>query len=69
MKKTLCMLLAVLLLASVGAPVLAEGSGEDEIDYTTGTPWMDIDLEGNVTPDTPTDLKDNYALRPETLLT
>ena len=36
--------------------------GGDEIDYTTGTPWMDIDLEGNVTPDTPTDLKDNYAL-------
>ena len=62
MKKMLCLLLAVLLLASVGAPVLAEGTGEDEIDYTTGTPWMDIDLEGNVTPDTPTDLKDNYAL-------
>ena len=62
MKKMLCLLLAVLLLASVGAPVLAEGSGEDETDYTTGTPWMDIDLEGNVTPDTPTDLKDNYAL-------
>ena len=38
MKKMLCLLLAVLLLASVGAPVLAEGTGEDEIDYTTGTP-------------------------------
>ncbi|MBO7670624.1 MAG: M13 family metallopeptidase, partial [Oscillospiraceae bacterium] len=62
MKKTLCMLLAVLLLASVGAPVLADETGGDGIDYTTGTPWMDTDLEGNVTPDTPTDLKDNFAL-------
>ena len=41
MKKMLCLLLAVLLLASVGAPVLAEGTGEDEIDYTTGTPWRE----------------------------
>lgn len=45
------------------------GSGEpaaenpsEEIDYTTGTPWMYIDLIGNVTADTPADLKDNYAL-------
>lgn len=47
----------------------AAGSGEsaaenssEEIDYTTGTPWMCIDLEGNVTADTPTDLKDDYGL-------
>ena len=39
----------------------AENSSE-EIDYTTGTPWMDVDLIGNVTADTPTDPKDNYAL-------
>ena len=39
----------------------AENSPE-EIDYTTGTPWMYIDLIGNVTADTPTDLKDDYAL-------
>ena len=61
----LCMLLAVLLLASIGTPALAQLDAEssaEEIDYTTGTPWMNIDLEGNVTPDTPTDLKDNYAL-------
>ena len=65
MKKKLCMLLAVLLLASIGTPALAQLDAEssaEEIDYTTGTPWMNIDLEGNVTPDTPTDLKDNYAL-------
>ena len=65
MKKMLCMLLAVLLLASIGTPALAQFDAEssaEEIDYTTGTPWMNIDLEGNVTPDTPTDLKDNYAL-------
>ncbi|MDO4404740.1 MAG: hypothetical protein Q4C09_06860 [Atopobiaceae bacterium] len=31
-------------------------------DYTTGTPWQDIDLDGVVTKDTPTDVKDNYAL-------
>ena len=31
-------------------------------DYTTGTPWLCIDLEGVVTPDTPADLKDNFAL-------
>ena len=31
-------------------------------DYTTGTPWACIDLEGVVTPDTPADLKDNFVL-------
>ena len=55
------MILAAALCLSAGASVSAE-SGVGEVDYTTGTPWMDIDLEGNVTADTPTDLKDNYAL-------
>ena len=32
------------------------------VDYTTGTPWPYIDLEGVVTPDMPAELKDNYAL-------
>lgn len=36
--------------------------GDDGIDYKTGTPWLDIDLDGVVTNDTPTDLKDNFAL-------
>lgn len=35
---------------------------QSDTDYTTGTPWQDIDLEGVVTEDTPTDLKDNFAL-------
>ena len=41
---------------------LAADTSSEDIDYTTGTPWMYIDLAGNVTADTPTDLKDNYAL-------
>ena len=32
------------------------------VDYSSGTPWPYIDLEGVVTPDTPTDPKDNFAL-------
>ena len=31
-------------------------------DYTTGTPWLDCDLEGNVTPETNVSLKDHFAL-------
>ena len=27
-------------------------------DYTTGTPWLDCDLDGTVTEATPTSLKD-----------
>ena len=37
----------------------AESDGKD---YTTGTPWMDIDLDGVVTDDTAVDIKDDYAL-------
>ena len=33
-----------------------------EIDYTTGTPWLDCDLEGNVTEETEASLKDHFAL-------
>ena len=61
MKRVISILLVAALCMSAGAAVFAE-SGAEEIDYTTGTPWMNIDLEGNVTADTPTDLKDNYAL-------
>lgn len=32
------------------------------IDYTDGRPWMDSNIEGNVTPETPTDLKDDFYL-------
>ena len=61
MKRVISILLVAALCMSTGAAVFA-GSGAEEIDYTTGTPWMNIDLEGNVTADTPTDPKDNYAL-------
>lgn len=44
--------------AATGAEA-AEGTAAD---YTTGTPWLDIDLEGVVTPDMTADIKDNYAL-------
>jgi len=33
-----------------------------DIDYTTGTPWLDCDLDGNVTEDTEASLKDHFAL-------
>ena len=41
---------------------LAQSDETSDIDYTTGTPWLDIDLEGNVTADTEANLKDNFAL-------
>ncbi len=60
MKKLICVLLAILLLAGLGVNAFAEDSQSP--DYTTGTPWPDIDLEGVVTPDTEASLKDNFAL-------
>ncbi|MBQ6366132.1 MAG: M13 family metallopeptidase [Oscillospiraceae bacterium] len=61
MKKTISIILTAALCLSLAASAIAE-SPIEAIDYTTGTPWLDIDLEGNVTADTPTDLKDNFAL-------
>ena len=61
MKKAISVLLAMALCLSLAAAASAEDA-PGEIDYTTGTPWMDVDLEGNVTADTPTDPKDNFAL-------
>ena len=57
MKKLLSILLTLAMLASLTVPAFA-----DEPDYTTGTPWLCIDLDGVVTADTPADLKDNFAL-------
>ena len=45
----------------MGMAIYAESEYE-ETDYTTGTPWLYSDLEGNVTADTPADPKDDYAL-------
>lgn len=61
MKKAISMILASVLSLSIVVPVFAENE-TDATDYTTGTPWLCVDLEGNVTADTPADLKDNYAL-------
>ena len=61
MRKAISVLLAMAFCLSLSTAAFAE-SGADKIDYTTGTPWMDVDLEGNVTADTPTDPKDNFAL-------
>ena len=60
MKKMISMLLAILLLAGLGSSAYAEDGQAP--DYTTGTPWQCIDLQGVVTEDTPADLKDNFAL-------
>ena len=41
------------------------GEGTDDLtmaDYRTGTPWLCIDLDGVVTPDTAADITDNFAL-------
>lgn len=35
---------------------------EEEIDYSTGSPWMYSNIDGNVTADTEVDLKDDFYL-------
>ena len=61
MKKITPILLAAAMIFSLCSAVYAEEETA-EPDYTTGTPWPDIDLEGVVVPDTPAQLKDNFAL-------
>ena len=59
---SLCLaFLMILMLAGCGKAD-TDDTLEENTDYTTGTPWLDIDLEGVVTKDTPADLKDNFAL-------
>ena len=69
MKKTLCLLMILLLVpfgiaacSSDNTKAEQPAEAESVADYTSGTPWMCIDLEGVVTPDTPADVKDNFAL-------
>ena len=57
MKKLLSILLALAMLASLTIPAFAE-----EPDYTTGTPWLCIDLDGVVTEEMAAEVKDNFAL-------
>ena len=40
----------------------AGGTEEGTPDYTTGTPWMDSNIDGNVTADTEISLKDDFYL-------
>jgi putative endopeptidase len=49
------------MILSLGAVAFADADSQSP-DYSTGTPWPDIDLEGVVTEDTPVELKENYAL-------
>ena len=58
MKRILSLVLCLLL--AVGMAAMAEEAAQ--ADTTTGTPWMDPEILGNVTEDTPTDPKDNFAL-------
>ena len=60
MKNLLSILLTITMLVSLCVQAFA-----DEPDYTSGTPWLCIDLDGTVTEDTPTNLKDNYILAVE----
>ena len=61
MKNAIGVLLVLTMLLSLGSVALAEENPATP-DYSTGTPWPDIDLEGVVTPDMPAELKDNFAL-------
>ena len=59
MVKRIVSVLMCLLLAAGMAATAEEAA---QADTTTGTPWMDPEILGNVTEDTPTDPKDNFAL-------
>ena len=48
--------------ATPADPVADETETADNVDRTTGTPWLLSSLEGNVTADTPTSLKDDFYL-------
>ena len=64
MKKIISIFLTICLLASLGSAAFAEAAEEliEQSPYSTGTPWMCIDLDGVVTEDTPAELKDDFAL-------
>ncbi len=64
MKRFFSVLFAAVLFASplLTAPLLTSTPLYAKTDYTTGTPWLCSDLEGNVTADTPTNVKDDFAL-------
>jgi len=57
MRQSFRLILAFTVLLCLVAAALGEG-----VDYTTGSPWLDTDLDGNVIEDTPARLEDNFAL-------
>ena len=61
MKRIISILLTAVLLVSLAAGAFAEEAPQAP-DFGSGTPWADIDLDGVVTADTPTNLKDDFAL-------
>ena len=58
-QKTISVLTALAILLTAFA---AAAETAPEPDYTTGTPWLYVDLIGNVTEETEANLKDNFAL-------
>ena len=58
-QKTISILAALAMLLTAFA---AAAETVPEADYTTGTPWLYVDLAGNVTEETEANLKDNFAL-------
>lgn len=61
MRRVLSLLLTWILLITALPSAVAEQPGQTP-DYSSGTPWPDIDLDGVVTEDTPVSLRDNFAL-------
>ena len=62
-KAIFILLILVMILTSLSAAAETEPAP----DYTTGTPWLYVDLIGNVTEETETNLKDNFALDPKAI--
>lgn len=63
MKRLIAVLLAVLLLASLPSGAFAEAAeAPSAVDYTSGTPWPDIDLDGVAGALPAAEAKDNFAL-------
>ena len=58
-RKTISALTALMMLLTA---FVAAAETAQEADYTTGMPWLFVDLDGNVTEETEANLKDNFAL-------
>ena len=58
--KKAALIWAVVMLC-IGGLIITTANGSKQ-DYSTGTPWIDCDIEGAVTSRTEADIKDNFAL-------